>query len=340
MHHGVGVVQRPPVLLNRSATIDLAVALIAEAAAEGASLISFPEAYVPGYPEWIWRLRPGADYELTSELHATLLANAVDLGSGDLAPILAAARREHVTVVLGVHERDGSFSRGTLYNSMVMIGPDGDLLNRHRKLMPTNPERMVWGLGDATGLKVVETPSGRLGGLICWENYMPLARYCLYAEGVQIYLAPTWDMGSGWISSMVHIALEGRCWVISNGTSLQGRDIPADFPKRDFLFPDPDEWINEGDSLIVAPNGTITAGPLNKQHGILYAECDPARATSAHRTLDVTGHYARPDIFKLEVRRGATAPVTFKDADQQPATPVAGHPSRSPGPSRRLATTP
>ncbi len=323
-HHRVAVVQRPPVLLNRRATIERVVALIDEAASEGARLISFPEAYVPGYPEWIWRLRPGADYEVTSELHAKLLGHAVDLTGNDLAPVLVAARRRRVTIVLGLHERDGTFSRSTLYDTSVIVSPQGELVNRHRKLMPTNPERMVWGLGDAAGLKVVETASGRLGVLICWENYMPLARYCLYAEGVQIYLAPTWDMGSSWISSMVHIAREGRCWVIGNGTSLQGRDIPGDFPHRDVLFPNPEEWVNEGDSVIVAPDGAIVAGPLNKEHGILYAECDPERATTAHRTIDVTGHYSRPDIFKLEVLRAPSAPVGFKDGDQMPRAPAVG----------------
>ncbi len=323
----VAVVQRPPVLLDRQATVERVVELIDETASRGAKLITFPEAYVPGYPEWIWRLRPGTDYELTSEVHSRLMRNAVDLSSNHLRPVLAGARRRQVTVVLGLHERDASFSRGTLYNTVVIVGSNGEILNRHRKLMPTNPERMVWGLGDATGLKVVDTDAGRLGALICWENYMPLARYSLYAEGVQIYVAPTWDMGSGWVSSMVHIAREGRCWVIGNGTSLQGRDIPGDFPHRDVLFPDPDEWVNEGDSVIVAPDGAIIAGPLNKEHGILYAECDPERATTAHRTLDVTGHYSRPDIFKLEVSRDSAAPVSFKDGAQMPAAPAV--PSKS-----------
>ena len=314
----VAVVQQPPVLLNRQATVERAVALTDEAASEGARLITFPEAYIPGYPEWIWRLRPGADYEQSSEIHARLIDNAVDLNSDVLDPMLAVARRRRVTVVVGLHEREGSFGRATLYNTVVIVNARGEIANRHRKLMPTNPERMVWGLGDASGLRVVDTDAGRLGALICWENYMPLARYALYAGGVQIYVAPTWDMGSGWMSTVVHIALEGRCWVIGNGTSLQGRDIPADFPERETLFPDPDEWINEGDSLVVAPNGTIVAGPLNKQHGILYAECDPDRSTYAHRTLDVTGHYARPDVFKLEVRRDSDVPVSFSDGDQPP----------------------
>jgi nitrilase len=311
----VAVVQRPPVLLDRTATIERAVESIDEAAAHGARLITFPETYVPGYPEWIWRLRPGTDHQVTAEIHAELVRQAVDLSTDQLDPIRAAARRHAVTVMVGLHERDASFSRGTLYNTVVVVSASGEIVNRHRKLMPTNPERMVWGLGDAAGLRVLETPAGRLGGLICWENYMPLARYALYAQGVEIFVAPTWDMGSAWISSMVHIAREGRCWVLSNGTAIQGRDIPEGFPHRAVLFPDPDEWINEGDSVIVAPNGSIVAGPLNKERGILYAECDPGQAASAHRTLDVAGHYSRPDVFTLEVRREPVAPVTFRDPD-------------------------
>src|SRR5207302_11495927 len=207
----------------------------------------------------LWRLRPGGDYELTAEIHKRLIENSVDLKAGDLKPIQAAARRLKVTVSIGVHERDGEFSRGTLYNTVVLIGPDGAILNRHRKLMPTNPERMVWGLGDASGLRVVETPVGRLASLICWENYMPLARFALYAQGPDLYLAPTWDAGSGWVSTMRHIALEGRCWVLGNGTAMQGRDVPEDFPGRAALFPDEEDWFNPGDSVVVAPDGRVVA---------------------------------------------------------------------------------
>ncbi|HEV2028593.1 MAG TPA: nitrilase-related carbon-nitrogen hydrolase, partial [Candidatus Dormibacteraeota bacterium] len=200
--HRVAVIQHPPVTLHRQKTLERGVKLLEEAAAGGARLVSFPETWLPGYPEWIWRLRPGADYELTSEIHGRLIENAVDLKAGDLKPIQAAARRLKVTVSIGIHERDGEFSRGTLYNTVVLIGPDGAVLNRHRKLMPTNPERMVWGTGDASGLRVSETPMGRVGGLICWENYMPLARFAIFAQGCEIYIAPTWDEGSTWISTM------------------------------------------------------------------------------------------------------------------------------------------
>jgi nitrilase len=307
----VAVVQHPPVALNRPKTLARGVELLDEAAAGGARLVSFPETWVPGYPEWVWRLRPGDDYGLSGDIHKRLLENSVDLKAGQLKPIQAAARRLKVTVSIGIHERDGEFSRGTLYNAMVLIGPDGEILNRHRKLVPTNPERMVWGEGDGTGLRVSDTPSGRVGGLICWENYMPLARFAIFAQGCEIYIAPTWDEGGTWLSTMRHIALEGRCWVLGNGSSMRGKDMPADFPDRKAAFPDLEAWFNPGDSVIVDPGGNVVAGPLHEKHGILYADCDPARAAAAKRTLDVAGHYGRPDIFRLEVNRGARAPIDF-----------------------------
>lgn len=313
----VAIVQRPPFLLDRAASIQSAVASVRDAAAGGAQLIVFPEAFVPGYPVWIWRLKPGDDARLTAEIHARLLANAVSLGAGDLAPLGEAARRHKVTIVIGVNERDANFSRGTLYNSVVTIGADGAILNCHRKLMPTNPERMVWGMGDATGLSVVDTPCGRVGALICWENYMPLSRYALYAQGVEVYVAPTYDSGQTWIASMQHIAREGGCWVLGSGFALRGKDVPADFPGKAGLYPDPEEWINEGDSLIVAPGGKIVAGPLHREFAILTSDIDLNQCSAARRTLDTAGHYARPDIFQLHVNRQPLTPIEFA-ATQQP----------------------
>src|SRR5438105_6474754 len=301
--HRVAVVQQPPVTLHRQKTLERGVGFLEEAAGEGARLVSFPETWLPGYPEWLWRLRPGGDYNLTAEIHRRLIENAVDLKAGDLKPLQVAARRWKLTVSVGIHERDGEFSRGTMYNTVVLIGPDGEILNRHRKLVPTNAERMVWGQGDASGLRVIETPIGRVGELICWENYMPLPRFALYAQGCEIYIAPTWAAGETWISSMCHIAAEGRCWVLGNGCAMRGKDIPSDFPKRAQIFSDLESWYNPGDSVIVDPRGNIVAGPLHERHGILYAECDPGVASAAKRTLDVAGHYGRPDIFRLEVNR-------------------------------------
>jgi nitrilase len=309
--HKVAVIQHPPVTLHRDKTLERGVELVEKAAAAGARLISFPETWLPGYPEWLWRLRPGGDYQLTGEIHRALVENAVDLKAGDLKPLQAAAKRAKVTVSVGIHERDGEYSRGTLYNTVVLVGPDGSILNRHRKLVPTNPERMVWGMGDASGLRVCETPVGRVGGLICWENYMPLPRFSLFAQGVEIYVAPTWDEGDTWIPTLRHIAAEGRCWVLGNGCAMRGKDIPKDFPQRAKLFPDLESWYNPGDSVIVDPRGRIVAGPLHESHGILYAECDPGASAAARRTLDVAGHYGRPDIFHLEVKREVLTPIEF-----------------------------
>ena len=306
----IAIVQHAPVFLDRAATLARAVAAVDEAAGAGACLIVFPEAIVPGYPAWIWRLRPGPDMALTEQLHARLRAQAVDLSGDDLAPLREAAARHGVTIVSGVHERDSEFSRSTLYNTVVTLGPDGTLLNRHRKVMPTNPERMVWGFGDATGLKVVDTPCGRVGALICWESYMPLARCALYAQGVDIYVAPTYDSGDRCTATMQHIAREGGCWVLCSGCAFQGRDIAAALPDKARLYEDADEWINPGDSVIVAPGGKIVAGPLHETLGILYAEIDLERVGMARRNLDVVGHYARPDLFQLRVNRNPQRPVT------------------------------
>ena len=168
---------------------------------------------------------------------------------------------------------------------------------------------MVWGTGDARGLRGFDTPIGRVGALICWENYMPLARYALYADGVEILFSPTWDSGDGWVGSMQHIAREGRCWVVSCGSVLEARDVPADFPGRAQLFPKDDEWINDGDSVVVAPGGRIAAGPMRREKGILYADIDRAAVAPARRALDVAGHYARADVFQLHVKRSPLTPV-------------------------------
>ncbi|MET0106149.1 MAG: carbon-nitrogen hydrolase family protein [Sedimenticola sp.] len=309
----MAIVQAPPVFLDREKTLERAVQYIEEAAGQGASLVAFPEAYVPGYPAWVWRLRPGGDWGLCESLHDRLLDQAVDINRGDLAPLYEAAKRHEITVLCGIDERDGDLSRNTLYNSYVVIGPDGVLLNHHRKLMPTNPERMVWGFGDASGVNVVETPCGRVGSLICWENYMPLARYALYAQGVDIYFAPTYDSGDDWVSSLRHIAREAGCWVVGSGNLLLGSDMQVDIEGATELYPDADEWVNPGDSVIIAPGGEIVAGPLHQEQGILYADVDLDRIGPSRRTLDIVGHYSRPDIFNLNVNRQQQSPVTFDD---------------------------
>ncbi len=308
----IAVCQKPPVLLNLEASMDQALDSLDEAVGEGAQLVVFPEVYLPGYPSWVWRLRPGIDGELGKKLHSELRKNSVDIAAGGLKPLTEAAKKHNVVVVMGLNEIDSEFSGSTIFNTMVVIGPDGSILNRHRKMMPTNPERMVWGFGDASGLRVVDTPVGRIGGLLCWENYMPLARYALYSQNIDIYVAPTWDCGETWQASMNHIAREGGCWVISSATALQGMDVPETFPGRDQLFEN-DEWINSGDAIVVKPFGGIVAGPLHREKGFLYATIDPEEARNSRKPLDVSGHYGRPDIFRLEIDRRPLPPITFVD---------------------------
>lgn len=307
----IAIVQEPPVFLDRDKTIEKAVSCVKKAAEQGAELVVFSEAFIPGYPTWIWRLKPGGDWGLSEQLHARLLANAVQIDSEQLRPLFDAAREHHVSVVCGLEERDQGNSRATLYNTVITIGPDGQLLNRHRKLMPTNPERMVWGFGDGSSLRVVDTPVGRVGTLVCWENFMPLARCALFAQGIEIYIAPTYDSGEKWIRSLQHIAREGGCWVLGSGNLLRVSDLPDDFPERERLYPDADEWINPGDSLVINPSGDIVAGPLRHESGLIMANIDLEQVSAAKRSLDIVGHYARPDVFTLQVNTNAQTPVEF-----------------------------
>jgi len=312
MNIKVAISQIPPVLLDLQASIDRAIEVLDEAVESGAQLVVFPEAFLPGYPTWIWRLRPGGDMALGNTLHAQLLNNAVNISGGGLGRLCEAAAKHKLVVVMGLNEIDSEYSGSTLFNTVVVIGSNGEILNRHRKLMPTNPERMVWGAGDASGLRVVDTPVGRIGTLLCWESYMPLARYALYAQDIDIYIAPTWDNGEIWQATMNHIAREGGCWVLSLATAMQGSDIPKDFPERERLFND-EEWINSGDAIVVRPFGGIVAGPLHNEKGVLYADIDVEDARNSRKALDVAGHYSRPDIFTLDIDRRVTAPVNFKD---------------------------
>lgn len=307
----VAVVQQPPAYMNKAASLARAAQLIAESAEKNCSLIVFPETWLPGYPTFVWRLAPGGGMNKTDELFALSQANSIDLSKDDLAPVKEAAREHSVVVVIGHQEIDGRVSGSTLFNSVAIIDADGKLLNNHRKLMPTNPERMVWGFGDGSTLKVVETAVGRVGALICWENYMPLARYALYAQNIDIYCAPTWDSGDTWLATMQHIAREGGCWVIGCATSIEASDIPKDLPYHDELFPDAKEWINPGDAVVYKPFGGLHEGPMRKDKGLLIADLDVASARASRRKFDVSGHYARPDVFTLHVNQAKQSSISY-----------------------------
>jgi nitrilase len=296
----VAAVQAAYVLMDREATTERVEQLIGTAAGQGAELIVFPEVFVPGTPIWIDSV---PIWDGDEAWFARLVDQAVVVPSPTTERIAAAAEDAGAYVVVGVDERDPHGT--TIFNTLLYFGPDGRLLNRHRKLMPTGSERTVWGMGDGSMLDVVPTDLGRVGGLICWENYMPLARFHLYAQGIEIWVAPTLARGDGWIATMRHIAREGRVWVVGVNPCLRVDQIPADFPDRDrvwrVLDGDEAEWVEPGNSVICNPNGEIVAGPLRYAEDILTAEVDLAEVAVGRRLFDPVGHYNRPDVFRLSV---------------------------------------
>jgi nitrilase len=315
----VAAVQAAPVLADRDATVAKVITLAEQAAAEGARLVVFPEAFVPGYPDWVWRCRP---WDATStQLYRRLLDQAVVAGSPATQLLAETARRLGIWLCVGADERDEDGA--TLYNSLLSFAPDGSLAARHRKLMPTGAERLVWGTGDGSTLTVTDTGFGRLGGLICWENYMPLARAALYARGIDIYLAPTWDNSDVWVPTLRHIAKEGRCYVIGVTACIRSSDLPAGLPGRDELYGGAEDWLSRGNSVIVGPDGEILAGPLTGEEGIIFAEIDAAAARTARQQFDPVGHYSRSDILRLTVDATPRAAVSFRrcDAEGVPARP-------------------
>jgi nitrilase len=298
----IAAVQASPVFLNREATGEKACGLIAEAAGQGARLIVFPESFIPTYPDWVWAVPPGRG-KVLSELYAEFLANAVEVPGPLTEQLGEAARKSGAYVVMGVTEKDTEASGASLYNTLLYFSPEGHLLGKHRKLVPTGGERLVWAPGDGSTLEVYDTPLGKIGGLICWENYMPLARYSMYAWGTQIYIAPTWDQGEPWLSTLRHIAKEGRVYVVGCCIALRRDDIPDRLEYKQKFYSGAREWINVGDSAIVNPEGEFIAGPVRMKEEILYAEVDPRLMQGPKWMLDVAGHYARPDVFELIVHR-------------------------------------
>jgi len=314
----VAAVQAAPVWLDREATIAKVVSLAEQAAAQGAGLVAFAEAFVPGYPDWVWRTRPWDHH--ASQLYARLLDQAVVVGSASTQALADAAQRLGIWLSVGVDELDTAST--TIYNTLLHFAPDGALAGRHRKLMATGGERLVWGMGDGSTLTTIETPFGRLGGLICWENYMPLARTALYAQGIDIHLAPTWDNSDVWVPTMRHIAKEGRMYVVGVTSCLRGADLPPDIPGREELYGDPDDWLSRGNTVIVGPDGDVLAGPLIGETGILYADVDASQARASRHQFDPVGHYNRSDVFKLTVNTAPRATACFESTDQAPLGPA------------------
>ncbi|MFQ5747647.1 MAG: carbon-nitrogen hydrolase family protein [Gemmatimonadota bacterium] len=300
----VAAVQASPVFLDLEATLEKSCGLIREAAAEGASLVAFPESYLAGYPVWVWFVPPGHTHPLR-EVYARLHASSIAIPGPATDRLGEVAADCGVAVAIGANERNAEGSDSTLYNSLLYVGPDGRVLGRHRKFIPTAGERLVWGQGDGSDLEVYELPFARLGGLVCWENYMPLARYTLGAMGAQIHVAPTWDRGEPWLSSMRHIAKEGRCFVLGVCQAFHMDDISDEMSFKAEYLGGVEGWLNPGLSVIVDPDGRIVAGPLEGEEGILYADVEPDQLVGPRWQLDAAGHYARPDVFELRFHRRA-----------------------------------
>ncbi len=293
--------QFSPVFLDRAATLEKACDLMAEAARQEIKLLAFPEAFLPGYPDWVWTVPAGEG--MLYDLYGRLLENAIDVPGPETERLCRVAKQTGMFTVIGVNERNREASGGSLYNTILYIDEKGNLLGKHRKLVPTGAERIVWAPGDGSTLAVFDTALGKVGGLTCWENYMPLARYALYAWGVQIYIAATWDRDAVWLSSMRHIAKEGGVYVISVCMPLRKEDIPDELGYKQRYSAESGPWINGGNSAIIDTTGNLLAGPLSEAEGFVCAELCPARTRSAKFLLDVAGHYSRPDIFRLIVDR-------------------------------------
>ena len=296
----VAAAQLSPIFLNKAKTVEKACKAILEAGENGAKLIVFPEAFISGYPDWVW-LIPNSKGADLNELYLKLVENAVSVPDDSTIKLCKAAKTASINVVIGMHERNTETSNASLFNSLLFIDDKGLILGKHRKLIPTGGERLIWSQGDGSTLCSYDTSAGKIAGLICWENFMPLARNTIYEFGTQILASPTWDKSPNWIQSMQHIAREGGLFVISTCMALKMDDIPDEFEFKK-LYPDGREWINIGNSSIIGPNGQFLAGPLEAEEGILYADIDLQQIIKAKRMFDVVGHYSRPDVFSFNLK--------------------------------------
>jgi len=310
------VAQTASVLLDTPATVERALALMADAAGRGVQLLVFPEAFIGGYPK-------GADFHIylgarTPQGRAEFkryFDAAVAVDGPEIAQLAKAAARHKMYAVVGIIERDG----GTLYCTAVYLGPDGAILGKHRKLMPTALERLVWGFGDGSTLAAVDTPYGKLGAVICWENYMPALRMAMYQQRVALYCAPTADDRDSWACTMQHIALEGRCFVLSACQHLRRAQFPAD--RMNNRLPEaPDTVLMRGGSMIIDPLGKVLAGPVYNEDALLTAELDMSLVPMAQMDFDAVGHYARPDVFSLRVNTAPQHAVTLDASDARRGT--------------------
>jgi len=307
----VASVQASPVFMDKRATIEKGCSLIEEAGRHGATLVVFPETWIPGYPIWLNRDNPRFGYPLANKVYAQLNKNSVDIPGPETIRLGEAAKKASVFVAMGLHER---ISSGTLYNTILYIGRNGEYLGKHRKLVPTYNERMIWAHGDGSTLGVFDTEIGRLGGLICWEHWMPLARYALYAQGEQIHTSLWPSVSEKFLLACRSMAFEGRLFVIVSGTYMTRSAISDDFEFKKEMGDLP-EVLFRGGSAIIGPDAAYLSGPVYDEETILYADIDLELGLQEKQTLDVVGHYARPEVLKLYVNRKAMTPAVFTESD-------------------------
>jgi nitrilase len=311
----IAVIQAAPVLFNRQATVEKACRLVQEAGRQGAKLVLLPEAFVPAYPRGLsFGMVVGDRSPEGRSLWQTYWENAIEVPGPDTKALGTAAQEAGTYLAIGVIERDRQSSRGTLYCTLLYFNPAGTLMGKHRKLKPTGAERLIWGEGDGSTLPVFETDIGKIGGLICWENYMPAARMAIYSKGVEIYLAPTADQRDTWQATLRHIACEGRSFVLGCNQFVSKDMYPSDLASIKELDNQPD-IICRGGSAIVSPFGEFIEGPLYDKEGILYADLDPAEIIKGKVDFDVMGHYARPDIFQLKINDKPQISVSYASGD-------------------------
>jgi nitrilase len=316
----VAVVQAASVLFDRPATIDKASQLICEAGNNDAKLVLLPEAFIPAYPRGLsFGMVVGGRSNEGRSLWKKYWDNAIEVPGPGTEALGAAAREAGTYLAIGVIERDRDYSRGTLYCTLLYFNPDGKLIGKHRKLKPTGSERLIWGEGDGSTLPVFETDFGKIGGLICWENYMPLARMAMYGKGVEIYLAPTADQRDSWQATLRHIACEGRCFVLGCNQFVKKDMYPSDLETLHELDDQPDV-ICRGGSVIISPFGEVIEGPLYGEEGILYADLDLGEVVKGKVDFDVVGHYARPDVFQLLINEEPLAPIKYTHASEEHST--------------------
>jgi nitrilase len=311
----VAVVQAAPILFNLDESVEKACQLIQKCAAEEVNLILFPEAFLPAYPRGLtFGTVVGSRSAAGRRTWLRYWENSVDIPSPATETIGQAAQQANAYVAIGIIEREQISTPGTLFCTILYFGPDGRILGKHRKLKPTASERLIWGEGDGSTLTVIDTDFGSFGGLICWENYMPLARAAIYGKGVEIYLAPTADARDTWQATLRHIALEGRCFVLGCNQFVTKDMYPSDLEGIDELADQPD-ILCRGGSSIISPLGEVLAGPLYDQEGILFTQLELDEVPKSRYDFDVVGHYARPDVFQLIVNEQKQETVRYNHND-------------------------